>query len=122
MNNKPKEMVSLDIDELGVVEWALEEGLKKLDKKIDERMSLIRLSKTVRTGARILVDESDSILNVDTRSEDGNPKSQLIALLEDPEIGGIFIGKGASLGRGEHGAGALGIRPARERGRDRDKH
>lgn len=63
-----------------------------LDKKIDERMSLIRLSKTVRTGARILVDESDSILNVDTRSEDGNPKSQLIALLEDPEIGGIFIG------------------------------
>ena len=36
--------------------------------------------------------------------------------------GGIFIGKGASLGRGERGAGALGIRPARERGRDRNKH
>ena len=36
MNNKPKEMVSLDIDELGVIEWALEEGLKRLDEKIDE--------------------------------------------------------------------------------------
>ena len=36
MNNKPKEMVTLDIDELGVIEWALEEGLKRLDEKIDE--------------------------------------------------------------------------------------
>ena len=36
--------------------------------------------------------------------------------------GGIFIGKGASLGRRERRAGALGICPARRRGRDRDKH
>ena len=36
MNNKPKEMVTLDIDELGVIEWALEEGLKRLDEKIDD--------------------------------------------------------------------------------------